>query len=156
MDTSSKVIEKIYKNSLEIIDSLDKKIINVDDLYNMVKSNRFKSLSISSKNKKKLLSVYTKDSILDEILFLTDNRYKHLKDIRGLVNLDNLIEYILPEKIYTNKVKVYYTNIIIDRILEKYYDYESSKLLSDLKLELLDIETTYKSFTFKPVVGNSL
>lgn len=140
MDTSSKVIEKIYKNSLEIIDSLDKKIINVDDLYNMVKSNRFKSLSISSKNKKKLLSVYTKDSILDEILFLTDNRYKHLKDIRGLVNLDNLIEYILPEKIYTNKVKVYYTNIIIDRILEKYYDYESSKLLSDLKLELLDIE----------------
>ncbi len=140
MDTSSKVIEKIYKNSLEIIDSLDKKIINVDDLYNMIKNNRFKTLDISDRNKKKLLSVYTKDSILDEILFLTDNRYKHLKDIRNLVNLDNLIEYILPEKLYTNKVKVYYTNIIIDKVLEKYYDYESSKLLSDLKLELLEIE----------------
>ena len=143
METSSKIIDKIYKNSLEIIDSLDKKTLSVDDLYLMVKDNKFKPSKIgklTTRRKNNLVNVYTKISILDEILFLTEDRFKHLKEIRYIVNIDNLIEYILPEKIYIDKVKVYYTNMIIDKILEKYYDYESSKLLSDLKLELLEIE----------------
>ena len=73
-------------------------------------------------------------------MLITDNRYKHLKDIRNIVRLDDLLEYILPRKLHIEKVKIYYTNIIIDKVLEKYYDYESSKLLSNLKLELLELD----------------
>ena len=143
MVTSSRIIDKIYKNSIEIIDSLDKKTLNVDELYVMIKDSKYKPSKIgkiTTRRKKNMVNIYTKESILDEILFLTENRFKHLKEIRYIVNIDDLIEYILPEKVYIDKVKVYYTNIIIDKVLEKYYDYESSKLLSNLKLELLDIE----------------
>lgn len=140
---SSTVINRIYRNSLEIIDSLEKKTLTVDDLYEIIKTNKYKTSKvgkITTRRRNNLVSKYTKISILDEILFLTDNKYKHLKDIRYIVNIDNLIEYILPEKLYIEKVKIYYTNIIIDKVLEKYYDYESSKTLSNLKLELLELD----------------
>ena len=140
---NNRIIDKIYKYSLEIIDSLDKKKIVIDDIYKMISSNKSRMINmdkVSDKKKKSMLDNYSKLFILDEILLLTENKYKHLKDIRYLVNLNGLLEYILPEKLYTDKVKVYYTNIILDKILEKYYDYENSKLISNLKLELLEIE----------------
>ncbi len=122
---NSGITRRIYKNSLEIIDSLEKKTLNVTDLYEMIKNNNYKTSKINKitdRKKHNMIIKYKKIDILDEILFLTDDKYKHLKDIRYLVNLDDLVEYILPEKLYIDKVKIYYTNIIIDKVLEKYYD----------------------------------
>ncbi len=140
---NTNIVRHIYKDSLDIIDDINNKKLSIDLLYEMIKDNRYaksKIEEISHRKKFNLVKKYDKMSILDEILFLTDNRYSHLKDIRDIVNLDDLLEYMLPEKLYFDKVKIYYTNTIIDLILDKYYDYESSKLLSEAKLELLDIE----------------
>ena len=140
---NTNIVRHIYKDSLDIIDDINNKKLSIDLLFQMIKDNRYgksKIEEISHRKRLNLVKKYDKMSILDEILFLTDNRFSHLKDIRDLVKLDDLLEYMLPEKLYFDKVKVYYTNIILDLVLEKYYDYESSKLLSDLKLELLEIE----------------
>ena len=58
-------------------------------------------------------------------------------------HLERFINYILPNgknETYIKKCKIYYSNLIIDKILESYYDYDDIKLLSSYKEELIILE----------------
>lgn len=136
MTSRSSIIEAINKYSLEIYDGLDKDKINIDELFEIIKRNdlkKLKSLLKKVNNKEKMLENYKKIDYLDQIIYLTDDRYKHLKDIRNLVNLDELIDFVLPKDLYLEKIKIDYSNLIIEKLLEKYYDYENIKFISELK-----------------------
>ena len=92
---NTNIVRHIYKDSLDIIDDINNKKLSIDLLFQMIKDNRYgksKIEEISHRKRLNLVKKYDKMSILDEILFLTDNRYSHLKDIRGIVKLDDLLE----------------------------------------------------------------
>ena len=60
---SSKVIDKIYKNSLDIYTNLERKKLDVSEIYNLIRTNRYKSSiieKISSKMENNLINKYTK------------------------------------------------------------------------------------------------
>ena len=139
-NTKTKIIYTINDYSLEIFDGIKKKKIKIDDLYNIIKKKgNIKVLNIQDITKqtlKKLVSFINKLDILDEILYITDNKYSHLKNIRYVVNLDRDLDNMIPNDLFLEKIKIKYTNKILDKLLEKYYDYDSIKLISKLKEDL--------------------
>lgn len=145
------VLETINDNSIELYYLISKKKLNIKLLYNAVVNkdkNAISSLKVQTTTKKinNLFNKYTKEDCFDEILFLTDNRYSHLKDIRDIVFLDDFIEDMITDKIYLEKVKIHYTDLIIDKLIENFYDYKSLCLFSKMrqKLILLDHNTNKK------------
>ena len=140
MPTNGKIIYAINQNSLEIYDGIVNKTIKIEKIYDLIKNQidikELKIKGISNNTMKKVIKSYDKMDYLDDILYLMKNRYSHLRGIINVVNLDDLLDYILPNDVLIEKVKLDYSNKIIDLLLEKYYDYENAKLLSKLKEEL--------------------
>ena len=140
MPTNGKIIYAINQNSLEIYDGIVNKTIKIKKIYDLIKNKidikELKIKGISNNTMKKVIKSYDKMDYLDDILYLMKNRYSHLRGIINVVNLDDLLDYILPNDVLIEKVKLDYSNKIIDLLLEKYYDYENAKLLSKLKEEL--------------------
>jgi len=145
MSSRKTVLEVINEYSLELYYLLINKKIKTKDLYEAVltKDKELvlkKLLPITDKNKNKLKMKYSKEKWLDDILFLTDNKYRHLKEIRNIVNINSVIELVITDKIHLDKIKVHYTDLIIDLIIEDYYDYENLKLLSKTKQKIIDLD----------------
>ena len=144
MLSSSNLIYSIIDNSFEIYDGLVKKTIDIDKIYNLLKNKKELKkkdiIKITDIKKNRMLNNYKKSNYLDQILALDQDRFKYLIDVRYLINLDDLIEYILPNEIYIEKVKLEYSNKIIDLLLDKYYDNDSVRLLGKTKqsIYLLD------------------
>ena len=105
-----------------------------------------KILPISNKKRQILLDLYPKENCLDEILLLTDNRYHYIKEIRNIVNLEDFIEFVITDKIYKNKVNIYYTNLIVDILVEKaFFDketYEKYGILTSVEIQKVWLEAT--------------
>lgn len=140
MPTNVKLIYAINKSSLEIYDGIVKDKIKIEDIYNLIKNKgNIEDLNLqalSNNRIKKIIKNYNKMDYLDDILYLMKNRYSHLRGIINIVNIEDLLNYILPNDILIEKVKLDYSNKIIDKLLEKYYDHDNAKLLSKLKEEL--------------------
>lgn len=145
------VLETINDNSLVLYYLLNKKKIKIDTLYQAVLSKNKNIVleqvtTVSSRQIDNLHKNYTKEDCFDEILFLTDNRYRHLKEIRNIVSLDDFIQNMITDKIYLEKVNIHYTDLIIDKLIEAFYDYKSLCMFSKMrqKLILLDHNTNKK------------
>ena len=140
MPANVKIIYAINKYSLEIYDGIVKKIYNVDDIYNLIKNKgNIEELGIkeiSNIKRKRIIKKYNKANYLDDILYIMKNKYSHLRGIIDIVNIENILEYIIPEDILIEKIRLDYSNKIIDKLLEKYYDHDDAKLFSKLKEEL--------------------
>ena len=138
------MIELLNQYSLEIYDAITNNKISISKLYTALKNKNKKeiiSLKELPDNKIKDLSKeLDKLEILDDILYITNNKYKHLKENRYLINLDKFIKYVFINDIFMDKLRLYYSNLIIDKILEKYYDINDIKFLSEAKKELINIE----------------
>ena len=144
MSSRKTVLEVINDHSLELYYLLENKKLKTKDLYEAVltKDKELvlkKLLPITDKNKKKLENKYSKEKWLDEILFLTDNKFRHLKEIRNIVNINDVVKTVITDKIHLDKLKIYYTDLIIDLLIEDFYDYESLKLLSKTKQKIIDL-----------------
>ena len=50
------------------------------------------------------------------------------------------MEFILPDNIYIEKVKIHYADLIIDILTEKFYDYNDLKILSKIKENIDNVE----------------
>lgn len=126
---------------------LEENKINIQELYdNLVEKDEKKlekiaSKRISSNTLKKLEENYTKENCLDEILYITDYRYRHLKEIRHLVDISEMIEQVIPSTIYLEKIKVHYTDLILDKILDFFYDIDSVHFMIGWKEELIKIDS---------------
>lgn len=150
MPSNIKVIYAINKYSVEIYDGIVTNKIKVKDIYELIinkgKVEDLNIKEISLKKAKKIFDSYNKMSYLDDILYLNSDKYSHLRGIVNLVNLNNLINYTIPDDILIEKIKLDYSNKIIDKLLEEYYDYDSAKLLSKLKeaLNVLDQKLNIK------------
>ena len=146
MASRKNVLEIINDNSLVLYCLIKNKKFKINDLYEAVLTRNKelileKIIPVSDKKIKTLKKVYTKENCLDEILYLTDNKYKHLKDIRYIVNINTIIETVITEKIYLKKLRIHYTDLIIDLLVEKFYDYESLQLFSNLKKKIIEIDS---------------
>lgn len=145
MSSRKTVLETINDHSLALYCLLRNKKLKTKDLYEAVLT-RDKELvlkqllPITDKKVNDLKKEYTKEKCLDEVLFLTDNRYRHLKEIRDIVNIENVVEFVVPDKIYTDKLKVHYTDLIIDLLVEDFYDYQSLQSFSKLKKKLIELD----------------
>ena len=145
------VLETINDNSLVLYYLLNKKKIKIDTLYQAVLSKNKNMVleqvtTVSNRQIDNLRKSYTKEDCFDEILFLTDNRYRHLKEIRNIVSLDDFIQNMITDKIYLEKVNIHYTDLIIDKLVEAFYDHKSLCVFSKMrqKLILLDHNTNKK------------
>ena len=140
MPTNGKMIYAINKYSLEIYDGIVKKTITVEDIYDLIKNKGdIESLhlkKISNVKIKKIEKQYDKVIYLDDILYIMRDRYSHLRGIRHIVNINDLLDYIIPEDIFIEKIRISYTIKIINKLLDKYYDHDSAKLFSKLLEEL--------------------
>ena len=150
MPSNIKVIYAINKYSVEIYDGVVTNKIKIKDIYDLIiNKGNVEDLNIKeiSLNKaKKIFNSYEKMAYLDDILYLNSDKYSHLRGIVDLVNLNNLINYAIPDDILIEKIKLDYSNKIIDKLLEEYYDYDNAKLLSKLKeaLNVLDQKLNIK------------
>lgn len=150
MPSNIRVIYAINKYSVEIYDGIVTNKIKINDIYDLIiNKGNVEDLNIkevSLKKAKEIFNSYNKMSYLDDILYLNSNKYSHLRGIVDLVNLDNLINYAIPDDILIEKIKLDYSNKIIDKLLEEYYDYDNAKLLSKLKeaLNVLDQKLNIK------------
>lgn len=155
MSSRKTVLETINDHSLILYCLLKSKKIKTKDLYDAVLT-RDKELvlkqllPVTNKKISELKKQYTKENCLDEILFLTDNRYRHLKEIRDIVNIDDVIRNVVPDKIYLDKVKIHYTDLIIDLLVEDFYDYKSLKLFSKLKSKIIQLDSNIN----QKIIGN--
>ena len=138
------MIELLNQYSLEIYDALINNKISISKLYTALKNKNKKEITslkkLSDKKVKELSKELDKYEILDDLLYITNNRFKHLKENRYLINLDNFMKTVFTDSLFIEKLKLYYSNKIIDKILEKYYDINDIKFLSDSKKELIYIE----------------
>lgn len=155
MSSRKTVLEIINEHSLELYHSLKTKKIKPNYLYQAVLAKDKeailnKILPISNKKKQILLDSYTKEDCLDEILLLTEKRYQYIKGIRDIVNLDEFIEFIITDKIYKNKVNIYYTNMIVDILIENFYDYKSLQLFSKMKKKIIEMDSNMN----QKIIGN--
>ena len=130
--------------SLEIYDAIINNKISISKLYTSLKNKNKKEITcfkkLSDKKVKELAKELDKYQILDDILFMTNNRFKHLKENRNLLNLDKFMETVFTDSLFMEKLRLYYSYKIIDKILEKYYDITDIKFLSDAKRKLIDLE----------------
>lgn len=144
MPSSIKVIYAINKYSIEIYDGIVTGKIKVEDLYNIIiNKGNVEDLNIkeiSLEQAKEIFDSYNKMMYLDDILYLNSDKYSHLRGIVDLVNLNNLINYAISDDILIEKIKLDYSNKIIDELLSNYYDYESAKLFSKLKEALNNLD----------------
>ena len=144
MPSNIKVIYAINKYSVEIYDGIVTKKIKIKDIYDLIinKGNidDLKIKEISLAKAKRIFKSYDKMPYLDDILYLNDNKYSHLRGIIDLVNLNDLVNYIVPDDILIEKIKIDFSHKIIDKLLEQYYDYDSAKLFSKLKEELNNLD----------------
>lgn len=155
MSSRKTVLETINDHSLTLYCLLKNKKIKTKDLYEAVQTRDKelvlkKLLPITDKKIKELKDKYPKDECLDEILFLTDNKYRHLKEIRNVVNIDNVVEFVITDKIYSDKLKVHYTDLIIDLLVEDFYDYKSLQIFSKLKKKLIELDNEIN----QKIIGN--
>lgn len=146
MSSRKTVLETINDHSLALYCLLKSKKIKTKDLYEAVLTRDKelvlqKLLPITDKKINDLKKEYTKKECLDEVLFLTDNRYRHLKEIYDIVNIENVVEFAVTDKIYTDKLKIHYTDLIIDLLVEDFYDYNSLKSFSKLKKKVIELDT---------------
>lgn len=145
--TSRKTILKlINKYSFRLYYLLKEEKIKTNDLYKIIKTSDkelllLKQKQVTKKELNKFNQPYTKEDCIDEILYLTDNRYRHLKEIRYLVNIDNLVNDVVTEEVYSEKINIHYTDLIIDMLVEDFYDYNDIKLLSECKIELIKLDS---------------
>ena len=144
MQTNTNIIVAIINNSLEIYDGLKTKQLDKNTLFNKIKDkedlNDLKLHELTTRKKNKMINTISKTEYLDELLYISEDKYNHLKEIKELVNLDNLINYILPDNIFIEKIKLYYSYLIIDILTETFYDYKDLKILSKIKENIVNVE----------------
>ena len=143
MPSNNKFIYAINECSLKIYDGIKTKKINIETIYEIIKSKKIDfeiDYDITDQKTKRMLKALKKEDIFDEILYITEDKYKHLKEVKDLVNLDAIINYALTDEIYVEKVKLYYSDKIIDLLLENYYDYDDIKIFSKLKQDINSLD----------------
>ena len=146
MASRKNILEIINNNSLALYCLLINNKIKTEILYEAVQTRNKelileKILPISKKKTNELKDKYTKENCLDEILYLTDNKYRHLKEIRYIVNIDETVQEVVTEKIYQEKIKIHYTDLIIDLLVEDFYDYKSLKKFCELREKLIKMDS---------------
>ena len=145
MASRKKTLETVNQYSIELYYLLNKRKIKPHRLYEILKNNEKEEIPlllipVREKYIEVLKDNYTKKDYLTEILYMTDNKYDHLKSIMNIVNTDEIIDDIIDKVSYEKKLKLYYTDKIIDILVEHFYDLENIKLLSQLKKDILALE----------------
>lgn len=146
MTPRKNILQIINDNSLELYHLITSKKMKIKNLYEaLITRNKDlileKKVSISKKSLISLKSSYTKEECFDEILYLTNKRYKHLLEIRKIVNIDKIIEEVITDKIYKEKIKIHYTDLIIDLLIENFYDYDNLKKFCELREKLIKMDS---------------
>jgi len=146
MASRKTILELVNKYSFKLYYLLRENKIKTKDLYKIIKTKDkelllSKQKLVTNKELKNAIQPYTKVDCIDEILYLTDNRFKHLREIRYLVNIDDLVNDVVTDSIYSEKINIHYTDLIIDMLVEDFYDYKDIKLLSECKLELIKLDS---------------
>ena len=146
MTSHKRILEIINRYSLNIFYLITHNKMPISKLYEAILANNKEIIlkEINSKDKKNkfldLKEKYTKRDCVEEILYLTDNRYRHLKEIKDLVDVSSLVNDVVTDSIYEEKVKIHYTDLIIDLLIEKYYDYKDLKILSKCREHLITLD----------------
>lgn len=146
MTSHKKILEFINRYSLDIFYLIKHKKMSIDKLYEAILSNNKDVISkkiYSQDNKKKysyLKDSYTKRDCLEEILYLTDNRYRHLKDIKDIVDISSVVDITVTDLIYKEKVKIHYTDLIIDLLIDNFYDYHDLKMFCECRNHLINLD----------------
>ena len=146
MTSRKSVLEIINNNSLVLYCLLKDKKIKTKALYEAIQTRNKdlileKKLSISKTKIKELENNYPKEKCLDETLFLTNKKYKHLREIRYIVNMNEVINKVITDKIYQEKLKAHYTDLIIDLLIADFYDYQSLKKFCNMREKLIKLDS---------------
>lgn len=146
MTSHKRILEVINRYSLNIFYLITHNKMPISKLYEAILSNNKEIIlkEIYSRDKKnkflELKEKYTKCDCVEEILYLTDNRYRHLKEIKDLVDVSDIIDNVVTNSIYEEKVKIHYTDLIIDLLVENYYDYRDLKVFSKCREHLITLD----------------
>lgn len=146
MTSHKRILEIINRYSLNIFYLITHNKMPIGKLYEAILSNNKEIIlkEIYSRDKKnkflELKEKYTKRDCVEEILYLTDNRYRHLKEIKDLVDVSDIIDNVVTNSIYEEKVKIHYTDFIIDLLVENYYDYRDLKVFSKCREHLITLD----------------
>lgn len=146
MTSHKRILEIINRYSLNIFYLITHNKMPIGKLYEAILSNNKEIIlkEVYSRDKKNkfldLKEKYTKRDCVEEILYLTDNRYHHLKEIKDLVNISDIIDNVVTNSIYEEKVKIHYTDLIIDMLVENYYDYRDLKVFSKCREHLITLD----------------
>lgn len=141
-----KILEFINRYSLDIFYLINNKKMSINKLYEAILSNNKEVIlkEVYSQNKKskylKFKAKYTKRDCLEEILYLTDNRYRHLKEIKDLVDVSNIIDEAVTNSIYKEKIRIHYTDFIIDLLIENFYDRNDLKIFCECRNHLINLD----------------
>ena len=127
-----KIFQIIYKDSLKYYVLLQKKKVSLLNLSKMIDEEDIETItnveSISF-HKKYYEGHYTKFDCIDEFLEYNNNadKYYHLKEIRNIVHLEDMLDKILNDKVYQKALEFYYLRRVFQKLFEKlkYADHSS-------------------------------
>ena len=106
MTSHKRILEIINRYSLNIFYLITHNKMPISKLYEAILANNKEIVlkEIYSKDKKnkflELKEKYTKRDCVEEILYLTDNRYRHLKEIKDLVDVSSILNDVVTDSIY--------------------------------------------------------
>ena len=140
---SKNLLKLINKYSLEFYYLISTKPNKRKNIYKALLSENKESLlkmvpKISDNQRNQLIQNCSKYEYFDEIIYDHVNLFHHLREIRNIVNLDTMINIVIPDIIYHKKIKLYYTDMILDLFIEDFYDYGNLKKISEFKQELME------------------
>ena len=109
----------LNQNSIEIFCLLLRKIITLSDIYDFLSTDSTKEIKELNQsltfNLKKYYKKFSKLNCID--LVLEDNdKYKHLKELRELVNMDDIIDKIIGDNTYEKTIRLLYTKELLKKI----------------------------------------
>lgn len=134
------LIKELNEYGATIYYLLDTKKIKLDDVTNLLFKDNIEqvdllfpkficniSLEDIKESENILKKEFTKLNCIDRIILQDNDRHQHLREIRGIVNLDEIIDDMIKNKTYQMAYNLHYTEKILDMI-------ESSKKKSYLSV----------------------
>lgn len=124
MKLYKKIFQIIYKDSLKYYVLLQKKKVSLLSFSKMIEEedvDMITNLDTISFQKKYYEGHYTKLDCIDEFLEYSNNseKYYHLREIRNIVHLEDMLGKVLDDKVYQRALDFYYLRRFFQKLFEK-------------------------------------
>ncbi len=148
--------EFINQNSIALSILLRQKKIKKKQIFQILQNGKTEKTLLPMQTKNEIQNVsfqklYTKKNCYEDFFTQNAAKFPHLQAIYGIVNIDDMINQVVTNPIYEKKRNLYYFDLLIDSLVEEFYDYQSIQFLAEAKQEMIERNQKLNRFIEKNI-----